>query len=519
MIVFLIALLGWLIQSIILFNWDVSWLMEASNRLLHGGSYAKDFFENNPPLILYEYFIPNLLRIFFHFNKIIALRIYVFGMAGISLYLSRIFLKSIFPAKDTLLANLSLITLSCLFFILPMDQFGQREHLLFIFSMPYFLMMTLRLQQQPIKSAMAYGVGAFAAFGFLLKPYFLPTLVLVELYYLYAAKEKKLTNFIRPEIISIACLLLLYMAAILIFHRDYLFIVLPYAMRWCRFDNVLPWRIVLFNHFALFCLIPLAAIFFRNNPYKNLFHILIIALVGFLISYYIQRTLSYYHILPAFSLTLLIFMLLLGMLIAKPCALNHVIAMIFGILIFYYPYLILFNTFNSSITEKLSLNKLIEFIDQHGQYQSLYFLSNQIVTAYPVVDYTHDFRVVSRFSFLMGLQGMVKQYDMPFDRLRSPYQTKDKDFLIDMIADDIEQKKPDLIFVDVGENSKQFAELFYIKNDTWQIKSLPFNYLDAFAHNAHFRAAWAHYRYMTTVQQDDFSQPYTYRFEVYQRKT
>ena len=37
---------GWLIQQAILFNCDVAWLSEASKRMLHGGTYLNDFFEN-----------------------------------------------------------------------------------------------------------------------------------------------------------------------------------------------------------------------------------------------------------------------------------------------------------------------------------------------------------------------------------------------------------------------------------------------------------------------------------------
>ena len=37
------------IQQHIMFNRDVSWLLEASNRLFLGGNYLQDFYENNPP--------------------------------------------------------------------------------------------------------------------------------------------------------------------------------------------------------------------------------------------------------------------------------------------------------------------------------------------------------------------------------------------------------------------------------------------------------------------------------------
>ncbi len=630
-----IAILGWAMQSVILSNWDVSWLMEASNRLLHGGTYAKDFFENNPPLILYEYTIPNLIKMLFHLNVMAALRLFVFGLGGISLYLCYIFSKAIFVEQDQLLANCFLITISILFFILPADQFGQRDHLLFIFSMPYFLMMTLRSQQQSIKSAMAYGVGAFAALGFLLKPYFLPTLILIELYHLLVSKQKNWASIIRPEIISIACLSIVYISTILVFHRDYLFIVLPYAIRWCRLGDIVPWAVILQSKLALFSLIPLLVFFLQDNPYKKLYYTLILALIGFLISYYEQRTFWYYHIIPAFSLALLIFMLFFSTIASKPltkingvlvllssslialllidtagwtqiilspfsyysyfallffifmlldislirknikqtiyafCFFNlmllfvfmfskiilktasltnhlffiatitlvlslffimqrlsdrpwsRVFVLSFGLLAFYYPYNLIVAEFETSFYHKENLSPLIDFLDHQGKQKSIYFLTPMMEYIYPVINYSNN-QVASKFEFPLGLSGIMKQYNLPFDPFRSPYQEEDENFLIDMIADDLNQKKPDLIFID-AKNQKKLTTIPCKKDSVWrkqngvlQERLKSFDYIYCFSKNARFKSAWTNYRYMTTVKQTN-PKSFQYQFYVYKR--
>ena len=74
-IIFAIALY---IQSVVFMSGDISWLMEAARRLLRGGSYAHDFFETNPPLILFLYIPPVLFIKFTHLSAIWVFRGYVF---------------------------------------------------------------------------------------------------------------------------------------------------------------------------------------------------------------------------------------------------------------------------------------------------------------------------------------------------------------------------------------------------------------------------------------------------------
>src|SRR3990167_10746289 len=77
---------AWMIQAHLLLNWDVSWLMLETGRLLRGGKYVTDFFEINPPLILYLYIPPVILNKIFSINIILALRLYIFFLTSGSLY-------------------------------------------------------------------------------------------------------------------------------------------------------------------------------------------------------------------------------------------------------------------------------------------------------------------------------------------------------------------------------------------------------------------------------------------------
>ncbi len=69
-----IFLFAWKLQSALFLNYDVSWLMHASERLLAGGTYSRDFFETNPPLILYLYLPPVIFSKIFAFNLVLLFR-------------------------------------------------------------------------------------------------------------------------------------------------------------------------------------------------------------------------------------------------------------------------------------------------------------------------------------------------------------------------------------------------------------------------------------------------------------
>lgn len=142
---------------------------------------------------------------------------------------------------------------------------------------------------------------------FLLKPYFLLSLFLVEVYCI--AHRRNVLAFIRPEIVMIFMLLILYAALLFIRHLDYLHVVVPFAYR-CgyldRWKNALAF--IFYQPRMVVCCVSILfyIILYEVNYYKPLTHILILALVGFLFSYVMQRSDYSYHILPAYCMALFV---------------------------------------------------------------------------------------------------------------------------------------------------------------------------------------------------------------------
>src|SRR3990167_3728179 len=100
--------LAWLMQTNLFMNVDVNWLIHASQRLLKGGSYTKNFFETTPPLILFLNVPPIIVSKLCSVSIVLVFRLYIFLLASLSLFLCAISLRQIFPPPQTFFISLYL---------------------------------------------------------------------------------------------------------------------------------------------------------------------------------------------------------------------------------------------------------------------------------------------------------------------------------------------------------------------------------------------------------------------------
>jgi hypothetical protein len=309
---------AWLTQSSLMFNSDASWLMLATKRWLTGGNYTHDFFEINPPMILYIYTPAVFLAELFHCSAAIALRLYVIILIAVSLNLCYLLNKKIFIEEDWQVSSSLLLGLAGALLFLPMTEFGQREHLIVIFTMPYFLLMTVRLQQSELLTAkFAFAMGLMAGLGFVIKPFFLAPLLLVEIFYLI--RSRSLLRLLRPEVAGIAVVFLFFMALAVIFNRDYITTVLPLITQYYYQKYRLPLTAIAQNEQAVFAYFSLLffALRYRYSPYKMLTSVLMLVVCGFLIVYFLQQTPWYYHVLPLLMTSSLLCVVLFSLLITQ----------------------------------------------------------------------------------------------------------------------------------------------------------------------------------------------------------
>jgi hypothetical protein len=610
-VIFISAIIGVFLsaaclQNNIFINHDVSWLMEAARRMLQGGTYSADFFENNPPMILYLSLPAVLLTKLFSLNSVVAMRLYVYFIAAVSLWVCYDLLKKIFRGRDEFFSRTMLIVIAINFLILPLSDLAQREHLALLLTMPYFLLAAYQLEGKTLAPPNAGMIGIMAGLGFAIKPYFLAPLILVELYYIYC--RKNLFAWLRPDFQSIMLVMVVYVTVVFLVNPDYIFIILPFALRWCHLSERLPWLMMLSINSVYFTFAALIFYLIQRhiNPYKKFMSVLVLAILGYLLSYMMQLNSYKYHIVPAASIAVIltsflyVFLVIkgnpgrfltfsLGLFVAalavleyhlsffkelwlnyplwvfsyigimfatalyftsKKMLLSSNIKIFFGVvftLVLSYIFLIgsrglfsdrfavsiiftfaLYYVVVSKLAERRSqtmlmaslgivlyvlpisylyvansLNQkewvpsLINFMQSHTVDEPVYFISTGN-DAFPNVAYYGSGIPVSRFSSLWMLGSLVKEAHYvkdsdPVTRSEAKY------FLAQMIADDLNSKKPNYVFVDVKKVKDNMYFIENVSGINFRETPFNFNYITYFSENRNFAAAWKPYRYVTTL--------------------
>jgi len=309
---------AWSIQNSIFISWDISILLHETQKLLAGGTYVNDYFETSPPMILYLYILPVLVTKIFPVSIMTAFRGSVFFLGIGSVITCKALTKRLFYSQDRMIGDLFLLVLAALFLILPFYELGQKEHLLFIFSMPYILAASLWIEEKKINRAFAVGIGLMAGLGFAIKPFFVMTPLCIELYIIF--KKKNILAGLRPETLTILMVLGVYTLLALHLHADYFKTVVPYALRLYYSSMDLPWGKIMFHPVNMFCYF---AIFFYILQYKYLAYkefsgLLCCALVSFIIIFVMQRFTPFYHLLPPLALAILLLFFLFSQIASQP---------------------------------------------------------------------------------------------------------------------------------------------------------------------------------------------------------
>jgi len=152
-------------------NHDCGWLLFAASRFLAGDALYSELIEINPPLIIYLNVPPAALASFTGLSVGAALNLWVASLLGLSLFLtSRIVRVGDFVR---LMNPIALAAVAFVLVVLVGRDFGQREHLMMILTLPYFAVVGQRVAGGDVRSKQALGAGLLAAVGFSLKPYFL----------------------------------------------------------------------------------------------------------------------------------------------------------------------------------------------------------------------------------------------------------------------------------------------------------------------------------------------------------
>jgi hypothetical protein len=135
--------------------------------------------------------------------------------------------------------------------------------------------------------------------------------------------------------------------------------------------------------------------------------------------------------------------------------------------------------------------------------QSVYIFSNSADFAFPAIAYTHQ-KYTSRVGCLGWLPSLSYWDQNTAYKTAYEQQKNEMNFFIHMTTDDIDQNKPDLIFVDMRNTNSNHVKTYFGHTQI--------DYIRFFSQNTAFQTTWKNYHYLKTVD----GQP-LFKFAIYAR--
>jgi hypothetical protein len=274
---------------------DVSWQLWIAHQLNGGARLYSDIIETNPPLWFWMGMPVDRLALVTHLRSDHVLIIVIGCLALLSLAATNQLIGSIGAKRRAVLLAYGALVLIAM----PWLQFGQREQIVLIGTLPYSALIGARRAGREVPARFAFILGAFAAAGFALKHYFLIVPILLELWLL--ACERRKWRPLRPETSAMAVVGGLYAASLVLIASNYLSGVLPLIL--LAYGVTGAERIVdLFQPAVLIALATVALLaahprILRSDK-SGFAAALTIAAIGFAGAYFIQAKGWTYHAVP-----------------------------------------------------------------------------------------------------------------------------------------------------------------------------------------------------------------------------
>lgn len=480
-------------------NHDVAWLLFVSGRMTDGARLYKDYIDPTTPFIFYFQIPPAWFAHLAKISQITSLYIYISGFIVSSLLLCRYLINRTLTDLSQCYRDLAVVLLAALFAVLPLGNFGQREHLMLILVFPYILSLAARRSQIRINTAIALIIGILAGFGMSFKPFFLGLWFLTEAYVLLSRPR---IGWYRPENLSFIATTAVYW--VFFFLSGYLKIV-PFLMdiygalhiSWAAMIESLPTFVWL--------LTILVYIKFRKLEGKTAetLRILCVASTAFFFQTFIQRKDWFYHNYPLWAATGFIAFLLLVRFLSirsavKPYlrTLQRVIpVMLIAIFIGYAGIYKTARDYNDPFLS--DLKPTVAVIKTLAEHQPIYIFTTNITLPFPIVNYTKTQWPV-RFHCLWPLWSLYGKRWYPGHQIA--YRNKsemgpDERFVFNSVIHDLIATPPKLMAVDTF----------------WQpvFRRQTFNFIGYFSQGRRFRQLFRKYKYICSVG----------RFNIYLRRS
>ena len=279
---------------------DVAWLLYAAGVLRDGGTLGVDVVENSPPIIFWLK-IPVLA-----IGDLLGLSAWPAWVAAVLvLSLSSALLIHRLSKNLARGAHLGLLAVA-VFILLPGRDFGQREHVALILTVPWLIAIARRLEGRPARGAGLWLTNVLAAVGLGIKPHF--GLVWLAVACLLAIRARSIRALLRPELTGVALLGAAQVVAVALLHPSYLEHLTLYGRAYVGFLAIPIWQALFVGAGPAAVLFAvLARIALRNTREQSAegSTALLAGAIGFWLAAGLQQKGWPYHYLPAQGIALL----------------------------------------------------------------------------------------------------------------------------------------------------------------------------------------------------------------------
>ena len=222
----LVVVLAIVLRYVLTTNLDVSWGLTMASKVLNGEHLYVDIIEVNPPATVFLYIVPVMLGRLSGLSAEFFVNALVFIAVALSLLLAYQILRRSRIDYDNpwILAT----TVAAALLILPMHDFGEREHIALIAFLPVLASMAIRAKKDKPDLLMLIVIGICGGITVIIKPYFVVPIVCIAVTAALHARSWRpvfaMENWIAAGI------LIVYAAVVVIAYPQFISDVIPMVL-------------------------------------------------------------------------------------------------------------------------------------------------------------------------------------------------------------------------------------------------------------------------------------------------
>jgi hypothetical protein len=298
--VFLVAIM---LRGVLPFNVDVSWWLIVCERMLDGQRLYVDILETNPPMAGSVYMLGVVVARAIDARPEVVTNALIFLLIAGSLALTWRALR--FSALRERAGGVAAVWATAMLTILPMYDFGQREHLALVVMLPALAVYILRANRERVAPSAILIAGLCAATTMNFKPYFVFGVGFCILTAAVQARDWRV--LFAPENWIAAALVVIHAVCIVAFYPEYFTLIYP-LVRDVYLLLKVPFLFILLTSATTLWLLAIMVVLVLQRQRREIDTVAVVMMagsLGFVVAFFVQGKGWGYHAYPMVALGLL----------------------------------------------------------------------------------------------------------------------------------------------------------------------------------------------------------------------